>query len=1525
MILINLYLKRVWLTLLFIWVFLIPYNGFSQLSVSPTNNASTLVQNLVGTGVSISNVSMVCPSNAAATFTTNNSNLGLSAGILLTTGAATTAVGPNFSGSAGVCNSGGAYAPLTAISGVSTHNACYLTFNFIPTNNTVSFQYVFGSEEYPEFAGSFYNDAFAFFVTGPNPAGGNYNNQNIARLPITNQPVSINTVNHFTNAQYYINNAGGATIQYDGFTTVLTANLNVVPCQQYTITIAIADGGDCTYDSGVFLKSSSFNSGLFQANVTQMTPATCSQGGSATVTATGGMAPYTFTWSNGQTGPTATNLAPGTYTCTVSYVQCNTPITTTVTVVIPGPQPIQSSVGSISHVTCNGGNNGAASIQISGGTPPYTVQWSHGAIGTQINNLSAGTYTATITDASGCTTTRTVTINQPIAMVTQPGTVTPPTCHNGTNGSAQVIVSGGTFTYSYQWSPSGGNNPTANNLGPGTYTVTVTDQQGCTAQRTFTLANPPAMQVQVNQVQQVSCNGLNNGSAQVGVSGGTGNLSYLWTPSGGTGLTASNLGPGTYTFTVTDQNNCTQSVPVVISQPATLNVSVPNPTPVSCFGQNNGAATAVVTGGVAPYVYQWNPGGANTASITGLAPGNYSLMVADANGCIAQTSTQITQPQPLVAQIPTVISPSCFQGTNGSAASQVSGGTQPYAYAWNPTGQTGATATQLGAGTYTLTVTDARGCTHSATATLVQPAQIILTLPQITQINCFNANNGAITAQATGGTGSLSYQWSPSGGIQPQATGLGPGTYTVTVTDQNNCTAAQTAQISQPPQLTLTTTLNQAVTCNGMSNGAAAVQANGGVPPYTFQWNPGGVSTPNITGLAAGSYVAAVIDQNQCTTQQTIVVQQPPVLQTSIVQNTPVSCFGGNNGSLTAVVSGGNGNYQYAWSPSGGNQLQASGLTAGSYTFTVTDPQNCSATATATVVEPSALQHGNPVMQHISCAGGNNGSIQLPMTGGTAPYQFQWGPGLPNLAQISNVPAGNYAVTVTDANGCTLSWNGTLTEPPPLVLGAVQTQNISCFGQNNGQINLPLTGGMAPYVVQWNNGTFTGQQLSNLSPGTYQAAITDANGCPLSYSTTLTQPPVLQAVLTLSDDSICAGDALVVSATASGGTTPYSGQWNGLPGLQQTFFPTQHQVFTFTLTDALGCTLTLSQQVRVGDLPQASIQTLPACTGQPFSFQSTSSVGEGFIQQTGWVINNQSFQGTQVQQTFQTQQPISATLWVVTNYGCVDTAVLQALAHPSPQLQFSAGPTSGCIPFCSQMVNQSTIANGQIVQYQWSVQGQSDQTSAEPLFCFNAPGTFDVQLTALSDQGCLSTLVMPNLIQAFPTPSADFLLSKTQVNLTEAFIQFNNLSVGGELFTWDFGDGSPLSNEEEPAHNYRDTGTYCITLTATNLHGCEDTVQHCLRVIPEGSVYIPSAFTPNKDKINDGFRVYGMGIVAQEMQVFDRWGGRVFYSDKIDAVWNGRRYNEGDVLKQDVYTYRVHVRVVSGVWKEYHGKVSLIR
>ena len=963
----------------------------------------------------------------------------------------------------------------------------------------------------------------------------------------------------------------------------------------------------------------------------------------------------------------------------------------------------------------------------------------------------------------------------------------------------------------------------------------------------------------------------------------------------------------------------------MISQPTTLNVSIPNPTPVSCFGLNNGAATAVVTGGVAPYVYQWNPEGANSPTLTGLAPGNYSLMVADANGCVAQTSTQITQPQPLVAQIPTVVSPSCFQGSNGSAASQVSGGTQPYNYQWNPGGQTGATATQLSAGTYTLTVTDARGCHHTATATLIQPAPISLTLPQITQINCFNANNGSITAQASGGTGTLAFQWTPTGGMQPQATGLSPGNYTVTVTDQNNCTASQTAQISQPPLLTLATTFNQAVSCNGMSNGAAAVQANGGVAPYLFQWNPGGVNTPNINGLAAGTYVATVTDQNQCTAQQTIVIQQPPVLQTNILQNTPVQCFGGNNGSLTAAVSGGNGNYQFAWSPSGGNQLQATGLTAGTYTFTVTDPQNCTATATATVTQPAALQHGTPVIQHVSCAGGSNGSIQLPISGGTAPYQFQWGSGLPNQAQISNLQAGNYLVSISDARGCTLNWNGIVNEPTPLVIGPVQTQNISCFGQNSGQIQLSILGGTTPYQVSWNGGAFTGQQLTNLPAGNYFATILDANGCPLSYSTNLTHPSLLQASLQISDDSICAGTPLWVSATPIGGTAPYIGQWNGQTGFQQTFFPTQHQTFTFTMTDALGCTFSASQQVKVGDLPQASIQTTPACTGQPFYFQSNTSVGEGFIQQQNWTINNQSFQGVQVQQTFQTQQPISATLVTITNYGCVDSAHFQAQVYPSPQLMFSAGPTSGCAPFCTRISNQSVISNGQIIKYTWSVPGQNDQMGFEPSFCFDQPGSFDVQLTAWSDQGCQSTLLLPNVIQVYPVPVADFILSSSQVSLGASFVQFNNNTVGGDLYTWNFGDGSPLSGEEEPAHQFRDTGTYCITLTATNLQGCEDTVQHCLRIIPEGAVYIPNAFTPNTDKINDGFRVHGMGITAQEMHVFDRWGGQVFYSDQVGAVWNGRRNNEGDLLKQDVYTYRVHVQVLSGIWKEYHGKVSLIR
>jgi gliding motility-associated-like protein len=1497
----------------------------AQLSVTPVNNGNTLAQNLVGSGVLISNVTLSCANNAAGTFTANNTNLGLTGGILLTTGWASVAVGPNNSGSAGVCNGGGSDPVLTQLAGISTFDACRLEFDFVPTSNNVSFQYVFGSEEYPEFANSSFNDAFAFLISGPNPSGGNYNNVNIATLP-NGQIVSINSVNHIVNNQFYINNNFGQTIQYDGFTVILTATANVVPCQTYRLRLSIADGLDCAYDSGVFLASGSFVSGNFNASVSSIVPATCSSGGSASVTATGGIPPYTYTWSNGQTGPTANNLNPGNYTVTVSYTQCNQPVTTQVSVTIPGPQPV-SAQASTTPVSCANGTNGSIQLNVTGGTAPYTAQWNNGSTGLQINNLAAGTYTATINDAGGCSTTVSATITQPNPVIINTLGQVSPSCAGVNNGSIQVAAIGGTGNLTYLWQPSGATSAQNPNLAGGQHSVVVTDANGCTAQQSFNLITPVGIVANISSITNVACNGQATGAIQSQISGGTQPLTFNWSPQGGNTQNATNLPAGNYTLSIADANGCTASLQAQITQPPPLQLPAPQVNNIPCNGQANGSIQVNPQGGVGPYFFLWTPGGSNQSGIQNLSPGTYSVMVSDANGCIANAAAQITQPNALSLQLIQPTSPTCHNETNGNIGSQVSGGTAPYVYQWTPSGQNTPQITGLGAGNFGLTVSDANGCLANAQTTLINPPALQITQSSITHVLCNGASSGAIQTAVSGGTTPYQFTWNGSASPSSSIQNIPAGTYTLAVTDANGCPGTFSAQINQPTALVVAPPAVSPVICNGQTNGSLNTQASGGVAPYQFTWQPGNLNGALQGNLPAGTYTLNVVDANGCTQQQTATITQPQPLLASISQINNVTCNGNANGSLTATASGGNGGFSYQWTPSGGNQLSASNLGPGNYTFTVTDSKNCTATASATITQPAPLQIQQTQLQNVTCNGLANGSIQTSVSGGTPAYQYQWnGQGSPNPG-LQNLAPGTYNLQVSDANGCQAIFNATITQPTPLLLPPAIVSDVLCNGDASGKITVQPSGGTPAYTFNWSPGGNAGAELSGITSGTYQLTLTDANGCGQTQQITVNQPAPIQLQTNQDKDSICAGEIVVFTGSASGGTAPFQSNWNGNNGTQWQGSPAQSGVWNFGVTDANGCTAQQSRSIRVGGLPQAQFTPPSGCEQDALTFlcQSAITAGEGQIQIRNWNVAGNLHTGATYGYAFNQSGVYPVTLTVQTSFGCIDSITNWITIHPSPQVSFLPSDFQGCAPLCVRMENLSQISSGITVQWQWEVNGQPASQQHSPTLCFDQPGTYSIGLHSTSDQGCKAFLFEPNLIQVGAPPIADFRVSESVLEITDAFVQFTNESFQANTFHWNFGDGNS-SAEMHPGHVYQEPGEYCITLNVTSPEGCTDSKVTCLKVIPVSTYYIPNSFTPNGDGINDEFRVHGMGIVEMKMLIFNRWGELLFESDIIDRGWTGNvKGNSLIKAKQDVYTYRIEVRDLSGRWKEFIGQVNLIR
>jgi len=622
--------------------------SFAQLQVTANNNATQLAQSLAGPGVVISNAKINCGAGASGTFQGTASNLGIASGILLTTGRVSDAVGPNNNGDAGTNNGINFSDPdLTGIESSATYDPCILEFDAVPSCDTLSFTFSFGSEEYPEYVNQGYNDIYGIFVTGPNPAGPAYSGYNMAILPPPTPPgtaVSINNVNNgfsnncpatgpCTNCAYYVENCNGTSVEYDGFTKPITISIHVKPCGSYHFKLAIADAGDGKYDSGVFfsLQSLACNP-LPIVLTTAVTPAKCSaNNGTATVNSTGGTQPYTYTWNTVpvQVTQTATGLAPGTYS--VKVADAGGCFYSTATVVVTGTGGFTSTVSSTPS-TCTSG--GTAAVTPAGGAAPYTYIWSPGGGATSsISGLSAGSYSVSVTDANGCTGNYSVAVAS-VGGFTLSTSSAPALCFAAANGTASAVLTGGTAPYTYLWSPGGAITANVTGLSAGSYSVLVTDAYGCTKTHSVTITEPAAITGNITGSANVLCFGGTNGSATASASGGVGAITYVWsTVPPQTGVTATNLSSGNYAVTIKDANGCSISQSVTITQPAALAVSITT-VPASC-NTKDGSATAAPSGGTPPYTYLWltTPFIQATPTATGLGAGTYTAIVTDSKGC----------------------------------------------------------------------------------------------------------------------------------------------------------------------------------------------------------------------------------------------------------------------------------------------------------------------------------------------------------------------------------------------------------------------------------------------------------------------------------------------------------------------------------------------------------------------------------------------------------------------------------------------------------------------------------------------------------------------------------------------------------------------------------------------------------------------------------------------------------------------------------------------------------------------------
>lgn len=956
----------------------------------------------------------------------------------------------------------------------------------------------------------------------------------------------------------------------------------------YTVRVTDGCGSFCFCNINVTEPSVLFDYELFN------TPASCNGvcDGVAAVDATGGTFPYTYVWTlGGYTNDTVTVLCAGTYTVDVTDANGCTGSTT---IVISEPAVLVSP-GSSTDVTCFGFCDGTASVAASGGSPPYTYDWTPGSPtgdGTaNITNLCPGSYTCTVTDTNACTSTFVATIIQPPVLTLTMSQVNA-TCGGTCDGTATATITGGTPPYNYVWSNgsstlTGALSNTISGLCAGTYTVDVTDANGCIITDSVTITEPPVL-VATATGTNVTCFGLCNGTATVVIVGGNGGNVIDWTPGTPTGdgtATITNLCPGTYTVTVTDINGCNDTGVVVITEPAIL-ASNPVGTNVLCFGACNGTATSTPTGGTLPYSFDWTPGapvGDGTATITSLCPNTYTVTVTDGNGCTNSQSVTITQP-PILDAGETFTNVTCNGACDGTATSTPTGGTAGYTYLWMPGGAVTPTISGLCPGSYTVTVTDANGCTNSGTVVITQPNSLSVSIVATT-LSCNGDCDASAVATITGGTPLYTIDWTPGAPIGDGTTiisSLCAGTYTINVTDLNGCPATASTTILQPTALSLSTAVTN-VSCFGLCDGVAAAIAGGGTPGYSYLWASGGQTTSSISSQCAGTYTVTVTDLNSCTLSDTVTITEPTQVLANPFVVSNISCAGvlPCDGSASSAPSGGaGGTYTYDWtpgSPAGDGTPTITALCAGTYNLTVIDSNSCSSTMPVTIIQPLVLTA--PITGSTSSCNICNGTATVTPTGGTPGYTYLWMPtGQTTQTAVGLCPNTTYTVTVTDTNNCIATNTVTILQTITITITTSNT-TLSCFGACDGIVTANAGGGTTPYSFVWSGPICGGgvgivsltATATGLGAGTYTVNVTDAAGCFNVDSITFTNPPLL-TVSTVSSNATCAGvcDG-TATGTGAGGTGTITYLWSdGQTTATATGLCAGS--YTLTATDSSGCT-----------------------------------------------------------------------------------------------------------------------------------------------------------------------------------------------------------------------------------------------------------------------------------------------------------------------------------------------------------------
>lgn len=752
-------------------------------------------------------------------------------------------------------------------------------------------------------------------------------------------------------------------------------------------------------------------------------------------------------------------------------------------------------------------------------------------------------------------------------------------CFSGSNGTATANLLFGTTPYAYIWNVGGQTTSSIAALPAGTVSVTVTDAVNCALSGTVTITQPPVLTLSL-VATDVICNNGATGTLNLTVSGGTFPYTYLWT-NNVTVEDQTNLPVGFYGVTVTDAKGCTAIKSATINQPGAIS-AISSHVNVTCKSGADGSINATISGGITPYTYLWSHG-PTTQDVTGLATGQYTLSVTDANNCNSPTALNVFINEPDSVDLDSVAIACPVPGTGLSKVDvfPIGGDGGPYTISFTNG------VTYLAAGdyteflptgvTYSVYVKDGNGCVSSLQIITVnaEPSVAAVAFP-----TCHPKGIGTATITVTpaGGAGNP-YSVSTNNGASFDAPGdyldtltIG-NTYQIVIKDSLGCISLPTT-IVIPDSLKISSIVSafiggSQVSCNGAADGFINLTVSGGTTAYSYLWS-NAQTNQTITGIAAGTYSVLVTDNFGCTITHTVTLNQPTALTHTMIASN-VLCNGGSTGYAQIIPSGSTAPYTYQWSASAGSQTtsMATGLAIGNYSVLVSDANGCTSSGTVTISQPAALT--NTISStNVLCFGDSTGSAQVTMAGGTIPYSYSWSNAMTS-SQISGIAYGSYIVTVSDANGCVLK-DTVMVGQPAVLSHSLAVTDVLCFGDSTGSIGLTAAGGLTPYTYSWSNGA-TSAQITGLATGPYLVQVTDSNGCQTKDSVFILQNTLIQLGITPQQVSCYGNGNGVADLTVTGGVMPYAYSWS-TGGTTQDLASLAPGTYLVIVTDSAQCSKT---------------------------------------------------------------------------------------------------------------------------------------------------------------------------------------------------------------------------------------------------------------------------------------------------------------------------------------------------------------